>query len=103
MGEAAKNEVPPNPNVQTICLAHGEVYRRDLTGRFKGESEEHLQERKVELERQWKLLTDTPVSDGSSLPLHIQVEYLETILDFELHPPCGCTPPALPNGFWEGL
>lgn len=99
MSEAAKKKVPPR--VQSGCLVHGGFYYKDLTGCFAGEPEETLQERKVELEREWLLLTGSPPPNGSRQPIHVQVEYLGAILDFELHPPCGCDPPGIPEGFHE--
>jgi len=89
------------PQVTTMCPSHGMIFHKEITGRYKKEPEETLQERKELLEHRLSSIEGVSPQMGENHELWLVVEYLEHIIDFEINPPCGCDPPELPEG-WDG-
>jgi len=96
-----RREMDRDLNVQSLCVATGQIFRRPITGVFSKEPESTLQERKKLLEEKLHEINGCRVQHKDGLALALQVEYLEILLDFEINPPCGCAPPELPEGFYS--
>jgi len=93
-----RRRLPPGPVVQSVCLATGQRFVTPLTGRYRNLSPAQLEQRVAELEQVWRDLGGQGIPGRDGYPPHLQAEYLEAIIDFELDPPCGCNDHALAAG-----
>lgn len=74
------------------CKTTGDIYIRVMTEKYKDLPEKELKEKVVHVVETIAKATGEPPVLDPTVPLWIQAEFCENMLDFELHPPCGCKP-----------
>lgn len=96
LGELEDREVQMN-----ICERTAEPYIKLLDGRHRDRPPGELA---VRIRSQLRLadsLSCLPPPPDATVSLPLALEILENVIDFNLHPPCGCVPrtPAAPSGW----
>jgi hypothetical protein len=74
---------------QSACQTTGDVYVRPMDGRYRDVPESVLRGMIDDMLQVFVRAGYPPVLDPR-MPLWRQAEFLDNMLDFELHPPCGC-------------
>lgn len=86
-------ETPPDQIMQrSVCPDTGEAFIKPFDGRYRDLSDEEQEECLKVMREMVDTLSGRSIPDNEFVPVWVQAEFLENVVDFELHPPCGCEP-----------
>jgi hypothetical protein len=93
--ELVSYEADPNLPVEQVlqvsrCPDRGETFVKPIEGRYRDRAEAELVERVAAAERRLEGMGSDPSAQVRETPLWLRLEFLQNVIDFELHPPCGC-------------
>ena len=84
-------DLPVEHTMQTnLCPERGEIFIKPIEGRHRGRAEAELIELVAAAEQRLREMGAGPTCEVQSTPLWLRLEFLHNVIDFELHPPCGC-------------